>query len=246
MKAVLYARFSPRPNAAECESCEVQLAELRAYCQREGLEVRAQFRDRALSGADDRRPGLARAIDAVKRGDVLLVRSWDRLFKDARLGLMAEFDIQRRGAEVRSITEDGTGLPTELRDFMRGIFLLVAEYQRKLSKARTSMKMRQHQANGRRMSDRCPFGWTRDPKNSALLVEVAEEQQVIRQIIERRRAGDGFRQIGRHLDNTGVTCRGGLWHHTTVKAILRRADYDQAFSVIQAPNHEGQDDGQPT
>ena len=84
MKVILYARFSPRPLASECESVESQLAELRAYCVQHGHEVVGEFSDKALSGGSDwdTRPGMLDAANACTRGMVFLVRSYDRLFRD--------------------------------------------------------------------------------------------------------------------------------------------------------------------
>jgi len=53
MKAILYARFSPRPHAEDCDSCERQIADLRAWCKAHNHEIVGEFQDRALSGGDD-------------------------------------------------------------------------------------------------------------------------------------------------------------------------------------------------
>ncbi len=75
------------------------------------------------------------------------------------------------------------------------VLQVFAEYERKIIAARTRAAMLHHQANGRRMSHVCPYGWVRDPDHEDLLYEVPEEQAVIRQIIELYQAGNGL--VGR-------------------------------------------------
>ena len=38
-QAVIYARFSPRPDANECDSVEKQLERCRSYCKAHGYDV---------------------------------------------------------------------------------------------------------------------------------------------------------------------------------------------------------------
>jgi DNA invertase Pin-like site-specific DNA recombinase len=242
-RAILYARFSPRPDAAECESCDRQLADLRAWCQRHALVTgpELEFRDDALSGGDER-PGLADAVKAIRPGDVLLVRSWDRLFRDLRLALVLEFDVGKRGGRIQSITEDNDALPAALRELMRNLFLAIADYQRKVTRHRTKTRMRQHQANGRRMSLHPPYGWEIDP-NSPLnkhgrpggLRPVPDEQRVIDAIVKEYQLSVRLRELGQvdqalspdvlahQLNQARVPARGRRWCATTVRKILRRA-----------------------
>ena len=54
-RARLYARFSPRPDADECDSIERQFEEMRQECARLNIEVAGEYQDAALSGADEQR-----------------------------------------------------------------------------------------------------------------------------------------------------------------------------------------------
>ena len=71
--AVIYARFSPRPNAEECDSVEKQIERCRAYCAGHGYTVIAEYCDKDLSGGRaDNRPGLQKAIAAACRNKAIL------------------------------------------------------------------------------------------------------------------------------------------------------------------------------
>lgn len=224
MNAILYARFSPRPNAAECESVESQLTDLRAYCAKHGHEILGEFDDKALSGSDDweDRPGMFEAASRAKRGCLFLVRSLDRLFRDTRKALIFKHMLSMKGVALRSTTEEAACGGTPEADLMEKIFLAIAEYQRLIICARTRIKMRQHQANGRRMSAIPPYGWTIDSTDRSKLVPCPKEQAVIRQIVRHRKEGHGFRAIARRLNQTGTPARAAAWNHMAIKRILRR------------------------
>lgn len=222
MAAILYGRFSPRPNAADCDSVERQLTDLREYCEKNAIPVRAEYGDRALSGADHERPGLWDAIAAVKRGDILLVRNMDRLARDVLLCEMVLKEIADKGALAVSMNGEGTDSQTPEGTFIRQIFQAFAQYQRAVIRSKTAAAMRRHQKNGRRMSEKTPYGWHRDPTDVAQMVRDPTEQQHIEEICEAYREGDSLRSIARTMENRNEPCRGGTWHHATIKSILRR------------------------
>ncbi len=51
--AVIYARFSS--HAQNDQSIEGQLAECHAFAERSGLQIKHEYIDRALTGANDKR-----------------------------------------------------------------------------------------------------------------------------------------------------------------------------------------------
>lgn len=219
MPAVLYARFSPRPNEAECDSVEKQIEELRAVCAKERVEIRGEFTDRALSGADHERPGLWDAVSCCRRGDVLMVRAWDRLARDKFLFAMIERQVAAKGATLRSITEPGSCDATPEAELVRAIFQAIAAYQRAQIRARTSARMRQHQRNGRRMSRYAPIG---SQVQGKALVPVHDEQAALERIAELVDEGLGYRRIAKALTAEGYPSRTGTWHPTTVQRVIKR------------------------
>lgn len=228
IKAVLYARFSPRPNAAECESCRVQLVDLRRYAAAHDLQEVAEFHDDALSGADswESRPGMTAAYKAIKRGMVFLVAKYDRLFRDALQGLAFAGLIEAKGAKVLSIGEEAASLNTPEARLMRTIFFAIGQYTRETGNVRTGNSMRYHQSNGRRMGrrDRCPFGFRASSVNPEALERDEKEQAVIAQIVHLRATGESWRSICEILDREGIRRRGKTWDgaHSLVARIASR------------------------
>ncbi len=227
--AVLLARFSPRPGAATCDSCIVQLHDMRSWCEQNGYKVRSEHQDDAMSGIgqDDERTGLQGALESLKRGDTLLVRDLDRLSRDphARMGYM--LDLTRRGVRVVSLIEGEYKPEDKESKLLFGILAVMGEYRRDCIAESTRTKMRQHQANGRSMSGIAPYGYRLSGKR---LVTVVEEQAVIAEIVKLHAAQMPLRQIAETLNARGVPSRGNTfkpggaqrWSHHAITRILNR------------------------
>ena len=77
MRVAIYARVSTANNG---QNPEMQLRELREYCQRRGWELVGEYVDAGISGAKDSRPELNRLnADAKRRRfDAVVVWKFDR------------------------------------------------------------------------------------------------------------------------------------------------------------------------
>lgn len=92
MKAALYARVSTNNG----QSPEMQLTELRDYCQRRGFDVASEYVDVGISGTKDSRPELNRLLAACRKRlvDAVIVYRYDRFARSLRqlVNALAEFD----------------------------------------------------------------------------------------------------------------------------------------------------------
>ena len=235
---ILYARFSPRPLAAECESVDKQLAEMREYCKKYNHTIIAEFSDEALSGGDVDRPGLWDAVYSLKREYVLMIRSWDRLARDSYLAEIIQMQVQKKGCSILAITQESTSQNNPESKLVRTILLAIAEYQRQIIRARTRAAMLRMQKEGRRMSAAhlLPYGQMLDPADNRKMIPNPKEQDVIAMIKDMRKNGLTLRGIADRLNEQGckprtvrktwkgefVQCK-GLWRHTIVRSILNRA-----------------------
>lgn len=223
MNAVLYARFSPRPNAEECDSVSKQLERCRKWCEGKGWNIVDEKSDEGLSGGRaDNRPGLQEALAlAVKHRACLVFYSVDRLSRSiGDLDRIAK-ELTRRGAALASITEpfDTSSPFGEAMMNMLGVF---AQLQRRMIVDRTRSAMQQHQKNGRRMGSVCPTGM-RDNCIPGHMEPEPAELDGLRRARELRALGLGWRRIARTITAEGYTYRGGAWCHTTLFRHLRGA-----------------------
>lgn len=231
-QAVGYLRVSTDSQADSGAGLEAQRHSIEAYAARHGLEVRSWHCDAGISGAADLadRPALAAAVADLRRGDVLIVAKRDRLGRDTFVVGMIERVIVKRGASIASA--DGVGNGDSAADqFMRSILDAASQFERGLIRQRTRSALAAKRRAGK-VTGTVPFGWRlastdRDPATGDLLdstlVEVPEEQTILRLIGELRDAGMSFAAIADHLNDARLaTKQGRKWHASTIRSVLTR------------------------
>lgn len=220
-KAIVYSRFSPRRNAEQSESIETQVELCKAYAKTKGHDVVGEYEDREKSGDDETRIGLWNAIDALKRGGVLIAYRHDRIARGVYLSECIHRLVVKKQATIEVVSGSTNGYtPEEI--LARQIMQAVAEFEKKCIAARTKAAMLRHQRNGRRMSNLTPYGWTRDTMNPALMNKDKVEQAIIEKMVVCRQQGLSYREIEQKLTDEGITCRGNRWYHATIANCLRR------------------------
>lgn len=220
MNAILYSRFSPRPEGETSESIELQQEKSEAYCTAMSHVIIARYADREISGARaDNRPGLQDALQlALTRRALLVCYSLSRLARNTRDALAIIDQLHAAGAHLALLDVNlDTSTPTGRCVFT--ILAAVAELERQQTAQRTSDAMRRHQAQGKRMSRYLPYGYRLEHDQ---LVPDAGEREVIAQVCSLKAEGFSLRQIGVLLEKQGHGCRGRAWHHSTIKKIIER------------------------
>lgn len=216
---IIYARFSPRPDADDSSSNERQIQLCRDYVANKGGDVVGVYEDQGISGDKVDRPGLLDALASLRRGSTLLAYTHDRLARSAYLSISIEKAVEKSGAKIATVTG---GLYDESPEgcLIRRILFDIAEYQKTLIAARTKRAMLRHQRDGRRMSFHAPYGTEAD--GDALVTSECEGTCVAR-VIELRKKGLGYLRISNMLADEGHVPRGRKWHPQTVKRIILRA-----------------------
>lgn len=227
MNAIIYARFSPRPNAADCDSIEKQVERCAAWCKAKDWELAGTYADAAASGASQEgRPQLEEALlHATKNRAALVCYSLDRLARNTREAIQISERLSKGGAELAILRETvDTSTPTGRLLFT--ILAALAQLQREQGAERTSQAMRSHIRKGRKMSSQPPYGFSNgteaDESGFKLLVENPEEQAVLARIRGFISAGLGDWKISNRLNREGVKARGYRWNAACIARIRRR------------------------
>lgn len=232
--AIIYARFSPRPDADESQSNEKQIARCREYCEAKGYEIAGVCEDSEKSGADDgnkldpaaavaKRKGLLAALTALRRGFVLVVRWRSRLARDVYLEEWLHRMAEAAGARIEAADESNGSDPQQ--ELIRGILAQFRQYEREMIRLRTSRAMQIKQNAGYRMTGfaNVPWGWKVDPDDDKRIIPCAEELETAAIIIDLYEDGLTLRKIARQLESLGIKRRGKrYWDHEKVKSILKR------------------------
>lgn len=243
-KVVLYARFSPRPNAKDCDSCDRQLEQLREWAIANEYDIMGEYRDDAVSGALDDGlppPGLCEAIDSLRKHWTLIVRDVSRTCRDMALRVEVERRIKRKGARIHTLAEHASFDSPE-QQLLYDMWAAFAQYQRRFSRAMTRARMRQHQKNGRPMGGKPPYGWRRvKTKGQWILVADPSEQRVINYIIHLLDdEGMSMNKVFRHLNEMGIYARCGKpWTWPTFFYMIKRyrEDRNPDIKAFERPPH---------
>src|SRR5215469_18055784 len=149
MRVAIYARVSTANNG---QNPEMQLRELREYCQHRGWQLVGEYVDAGISGAKDSRPELNRLnADAKRRRfDAVVVWKFDRFARSVSHLLRALEEFRSLGIEFVSLSEQiDTSTPTGKMVFT--VLGAVAELERSLIAERVRAGIRNARAKGKRL-----------------------------------------------------------------------------------------------
>lgn len=224
-RAVGYLRVSTGQQADSGLGLEAQERAVTDTARRLGLELVAVYTDAGASGTWELkdRPGLADAINTVRRGDVLLVAKRDRLARDSFMTAILEREISRKGARLVSAAGEGTADDDPTSIFTRRILDAVAELERSLTAARTRAALRSKRARGERAGND-PYGF-RTNGDGKTLHPHDDEQRTLALIRDCRDAGYSLRAIADELNRAGIRTRAGTpWRHQFIASIIATVD----------------------
>jgi DNA invertase Pin-like site-specific DNA recombinase len=200
MRAAIYARVS---TIGHGQSPDMQLHELREYCDRRGWQVAGEYVDAGISGAKDSRPELNRLMaDAHRRRfDAVVVWKFDRFARSVSHLLRALETFNALGVAFVSLSEQiDTSTPTGRMVFT--VLGAVAELERSLIAERVRAGLRNARAKGKQLG------------RPRVAVDAA-------QVASLRRSGQSWRAIAKEL---GVSVG-------TVHAVAHKRSKNPALQV---------------
>jgi DNA invertase Pin-like site-specific DNA recombinase len=133
-----------------------------------------------VSGAKADRKELAKAIEALGAGDILLVTRLDRLTRSTRDLLNVLATISDKGAGFKSLADAWADTTTAHGRLMLTVLGGLAEFERELIRARTDEGRKRAQARGVRFGRKLKL-----------------TQHQITEALRRREAGEALVEIGR-------------------------------------------------
>ncbi len=220
-KCVIYARFSPKKQS-ESHSADRQIDRCRDFAAAQGWLVAGAYRDEFISGGSRVRAGLDAAIASMKRGQILLVESVDRLARDLAFGFTVAEELKEARRQLWCVDIGRVDLKDSKSLMLFGVGLLMGHVQRIDGNARTSAAMKHHQTNGRPMGSRPPFGWLNNADSTGL-IEDPIQQETLARLLELVDSGLNWSVVARRLDEEArSTQTGSPWSHSVVRNIYQR------------------------
>jgi site-specific DNA recombinase len=221
-RAVAYTRVSTSEQADSGLSLEHQEARIRAHCEAKGWELLSVFSDPGVSGSDLNRKGLKRAVRALSPGTILLAAKLDRLTRSVPDTYTLDAMVEDKGSAWATVAES-FDTSTVMGRAMRTLIATFAEMERGRGIERTVEALQQKKARGERLGA-TPLGYRTltGADGGKIVVEDSAEMETVRLVREMHQAGQGLREIARHLTAMGrKTKRGGEWQAVTVKRLLQ-------------------------
>ena len=106
------------------------------------------FSDHGVSGAKAERSGLDKALDQLRKGDILVIWKLDRLGRSLSHLLSIIEDLKQKGVDFASV-QDGFDTSTASGKMVFSVIGAMAEYERNLTRERTRAGLAAARARGR-------------------------------------------------------------------------------------------------
>lgn len=220
MRLAAYYRVSTKAQGEEDRyGLARQRADVKAFVDRNGHEIVAEFEDVGFSGATAERPRLAELLK-LEGAEGVVVPSWDRLARDAMLDGYLRYRLQELGLAVLSATQEN-GIDPQAK-LMQTMLAAVAEFERSLITNRLAGSRREKAAKGGYAHGRPPYGFK---TGNGHLIEDPLEQETLKVMWRLRDEGKTYMAIAHSLNDAKVPSRkGAFWQQSTVFEILTREE----------------------
>jgi DNA invertase Pin-like site-specific DNA recombinase len=213
-RVIGYIRVSTEEQHSSGAGLAVQREQIVRECERRGWHLVDVVEDAGYSAKDLKRPGVQAALEVLRlrAADTLVVHKLDRLSRSLLdfSGVMAT--AQRQGWALLAL-DCAVDTSTPAGEAMANVLATFAQFERRLISQRTKDALAIKRAQGVRLG-----------RPRSLPAELVER------ISEERRSGRTLAAIATGLNEDNVpTAQGGArWHASTVAAVLRSVERDQA------------------
>lgn len=223
LKTASYARFSS-DNQRE-ESIDAQQRAISDFAARNGIEIVAEYVDRAYSARSDQRPEFQQMISDAKSGrfQVVLVHKLDRFSRDRYDSAYYRHELKKHGVTVRSVIENLDDSPESV--ILQSVIEGMNEYYSR-NLARETMKgLKENAYNGKHTGGMPPLGYRVDPETMKIKID-ENEANAVRLIFSMADEGKKYPDILAELKSRGFrTKMGKTFTSTSVHDILRNEKY---------------------
>lgn len=215
IKYVTYRRVSTKEQGRSGLGLEAQTRDINTYLEHfsdQPYKVIGEFVD-VLSGSDDRRPELLKAVTLARREKaVLLVSKLDRL--------------SRKVSYIATLMEDKTirfrvaNLP-QADNFQLHLYAALAEQERSFISQRTKAALAEAKVRGVSLGGLRDSTKERNKVRAEGALEMARSIEKI--VLPMKSAGDSLMAIAGSLNDAKIpTARGGSWSPIQVSRVIQR------------------------
>jgi DNA invertase Pin-like site-specific DNA recombinase len=213
-----YCRVSTARQASDGESLDVQKRVIEGYAMMHGFELDSVEVEEGVSGSTPilERPVGGALLARLKSGDIIVAAKLDRMFRSALDALQVVEELKARGVKLHLLDLGGDIAGNGLSKLFLTIAAAFAEAERDRIRERVSQTKADQKSRGRYLGGKTPFGYRASDNGD--LVEVAAEQEAIREMVALRAQGVALRAI-----SDAMKAKGYQISHEGVAGVLKAA-----------------------
>lgn len=223
LKAAAYARFSSDHQREE--SIEAQQRAINEFAAKNGIEIVAEYVDRAYSARSDQRPEFQQMIHDAKAGrfELVLVHKLDRFSRDRYDSAHYRHELKKHGVTVRSVIENLDDSPESV--ILQSVIEGMNEYYSR-NLARETMKgLKENAYSGKHTGGMPPLGYRVNPETTRIEID-ENEAEAVRLIFQMADEGNKYPAILGELKARGFrTKTGRQFTSTGIHDILKNRKY---------------------
>lgn len=221
--AVAYARFSS--NNQREESIDAQLRAIREYCEKENIELIAEFTDEAMSGKTDNREDFQNMISQLLKGhlqaDFVLVHKFNRFARNKYDSALYKKKLKDIDVKVISVSQKIDDTPEG--ELLEGFLETIDQYYSANLAAEVRKGLRENALKGKHAGGQVLFGYSLDEDGYYVPNENA---RIVKRIFEEYAAGYPKTEICERLNEEGYrNQRGEKFNTRTLYDLLRNEKY---------------------
>ena len=221
--AVAYGRYSS--NNQREESIDAQLRAIHEYCEKENIELVAEFTDEAMTGKNDDREDFQNMINKLLKGhiqvDYVLVHKFNRFARNKFDSTLYKKKLRDIGVKVVSVSQKIDDTPEG--ELLEGFLETIDQYYSANLAAEVRKGLRENALKGKHAGGQVLFGYSLDKDGYYIPNENAK---VVKRIFEEYAAGYPKTEICERLNREGYrNQRGKMFNTRTLSDLLRNEKY---------------------
>lgn len=225
-----YVRVSTKKQEDEGMSMETQDRKIRSWADINDYEVVHIYHESGTGKSLEHRKEFLELFNILKPGETLVVFAFSRLARSTRDFLHIVEHLNARGCRIVVIKE-GLDTTTPHGMFAATMFSAIGQLEASMISDRVKDNMKVKKEKGEFVG-RVPYGWKLSDGAQSDLIEIPEEQAVIKRMKEMRQQVNekgklmSYEKIAKVLNEEKIkpTGKSKEWTHTSVSRIINRGE----------------------